>query len=153
VTTGALLPVNGNGYFTDNGSCTSGRPLQCSWRAGCGEIRKSGSEGSGEETTGRKAGIGAAALTLRDTCWLPPAAARASMSESGRRFPPTSALQMFTVRRQTLGWVSRPGLLALDLRDHPVAVEQDRRNHANALPPSVTRRGDDPSTHARAVPT
>ena len=54
--TGALLPDEGSGYFTNNGSCTSGRPLKCSWRAGCGEIRKSGSEGSGEETTCRKAG-------------------------------------------------------------------------------------------------
>jgi hypothetical protein len=65
VNTGALLPDEGSGYFTDNGSCTSGRPLQCSWKAGCGEIRKSRSEGSGEETTGRKAGIGASPLTLR----------------------------------------------------------------------------------------
>lgn len=52
--TGALLPDEGSGYFTDNGSCTSGRPLKCSWRAGCGGTRKSGSEGSGEETTGRE---------------------------------------------------------------------------------------------------
>ena len=35
------------------------------WRAGCGGIRTSGSEGSGEETTGRKAGTGASPLTLR----------------------------------------------------------------------------------------
>lgn len=34
--------------------------------------RKSGSEGSGEETTGRKAGIGASPLTLR----VPPARGR-----------------------------------------------------------------------------
>jgi hypothetical protein len=27
----------------------------CTWRAGCGESRTSGSEGGGEETTGRKA--------------------------------------------------------------------------------------------------
>jgi hypothetical protein len=38
-----------------------------------------------------------------DTCWLPPAGGRVSMSESERRFPASSALQMFTVRRQTLG--------------------------------------------------
>jgi hypothetical protein len=37
----------------------------CSWRAGCGETRKSGSEGGGEETTGRKAGTGASPPTLR----------------------------------------------------------------------------------------
>jgi hypothetical protein len=30
VNTGALLPDTGSGYFTDNSSCTSGRPLQCS---------------------------------------------------------------------------------------------------------------------------
>ena len=38
----------------------------CSWRAGCGGIRKSGSEGSGEETTGRKTGTGASPPTHRD---------------------------------------------------------------------------------------
>jgi hypothetical protein len=38
-----------------------------------------------------------------DTCWLPPAGGRVSMSESERRFPASSALQMFTVCRQTLG--------------------------------------------------
>jgi hypothetical protein len=38
----------------------------CSWRAGCGGTRKSGSEGGGEEITGRKAGIGASPPTLRD---------------------------------------------------------------------------------------
>ena len=37
----------------------------CSWRAGCGGTRTSGSEGGGEETTGRKAGIGASPPTLR----------------------------------------------------------------------------------------
>jgi len=38
----------------------------CSWRAGCGGSRKSGSEGGGEETTGRKAGTGASPPTLRE---------------------------------------------------------------------------------------
>ena len=38
----------------------------CSWRAGCGGTRTSGSEGGGEETTGRKAGTGASPPTLRD---------------------------------------------------------------------------------------
>ena len=37
----------------------------CSWRAGCGGTRKSGSEGGGEETTGRKAGTGTSPPTLR----------------------------------------------------------------------------------------
>jgi predicted enzyme related to lactoylglutathione lyase len=37
----------------------------CSWRAGCGGSRKSGSEGGGEETTGRKADTGASPPTLR----------------------------------------------------------------------------------------
>jgi hypothetical protein len=27
VNTGALLPITGSGYFTDNASCTGGRPL------------------------------------------------------------------------------------------------------------------------------
>jgi len=35
----------------------------CSWRAGCGESRTSGSAGGGEETTGRKAGTGASPPT------------------------------------------------------------------------------------------
>jgi hypothetical protein len=38
----------------------------CSWRAGCGGSRKSGSEGGGEETTGRKADTGASPPTLRE---------------------------------------------------------------------------------------
>jgi hypothetical protein len=37
----------------------------CSWRAGCGGTRTSGSEGGGEETTGRKANTGASPPTLR----------------------------------------------------------------------------------------
>jgi hypothetical protein len=37
----------------------------CSWRAGCGGSRTSGSEGGGEETTGRKADTGASPPTLR----------------------------------------------------------------------------------------
>jgi hypothetical protein len=37
----------------------------CPWRAGCGGTRTSGSEGGGEETTGRKAGTGASPPTLR----------------------------------------------------------------------------------------
>ena len=36
----------------------------CSWRAGCGGSRTSGSEGGGEETTGRKADTGASPPTL-----------------------------------------------------------------------------------------
>ncbi len=36
-------------------------------------------------------------------CWLPRAGGRVPMSESERRFPASWALQMFTVRRQTLG--------------------------------------------------
>ena len=46
------------GYFTSSASCTSGHKSShsmCSWRAGCGGTRTSGSEGGGEETTGRKA--------------------------------------------------------------------------------------------------
>jgi hypothetical protein len=54
VNTGAPLL---SGYFTTSASCTSGcrmRPQSlCSWRAGCGGTRKSGSAGGGEETTGR----------------------------------------------------------------------------------------------------
>ena len=38
-----------------------------------------------------------------DACSLPRAGGRVPMSESERRFPASSALQMFTVRRQTLG--------------------------------------------------
>ena len=56
-----------SGYFTTSACCGSGyrirRHSMCSWRAGCGGTRKSGSAGSGEETTGRKAGIGASPLT------------------------------------------------------------------------------------------
>ena len=37
----------------------------CSWSAGCGGSRTSGSEGGGEETTGRKADTGASPPTLR----------------------------------------------------------------------------------------
>ncbi len=58
-----------SGYFTTSACCGSGcrirRHSMCSWRAGCGGTRKSGSAGSGEETTGRKAGIGASPLTQR----------------------------------------------------------------------------------------
>ncbi len=68
--TGALLPERGAGTSLTTVAARAGDRSSCSWRAGCGEIRKSGSEGSGEETTGRKAGIGASPLTLRAT---PPA--------------------------------------------------------------------------------
>ena len=63
--TGALLPERGAGTSLTTVAARAGDRSSCSWRAGCGEIRKSGSEGSGEETTGRKAGIGASPLTLR----------------------------------------------------------------------------------------
>ena len=75
--TGALLPERGAGTSLTTVAARAGDRSSCSWRAGCGEIRKSGSEGSGEETTGRKAGIGASPLTLRDlrgsveTCPVP----------------------------------------------------------------------------------
>jgi hypothetical protein len=65
VNTGALLPDTGSGYFTDADSCTSGQPFELLMESRMREIRKSGSEGSGEETTGRKAGSGASPLTLR----------------------------------------------------------------------------------------
>ena len=64
--TGALLPERGAGTSLTTVAARAGDRSSCSWRAGCGEIRKSGSEGSGEETTGRKAGIGASPLTLRE---------------------------------------------------------------------------------------
>jgi hypothetical protein len=55
VNTGAPLPfVSCSGYSTSNASCTVGDHSMCSWRAGCGESRTSGSEGGGEETTGRQ---------------------------------------------------------------------------------------------------
>jgi len=63
VNTGAPLPHN-SGYSTFNASCTNGQLFECSWRAGCGGSRTSGSEGGGEETTGRKAGTGASPPTL-----------------------------------------------------------------------------------------
>ena len=62
--TGALLPERGAGTSLTTVAARAGDRSSCSWRAGCGEIRKSGSEGSGEETTGRKTGIGASPLTL-----------------------------------------------------------------------------------------
>jgi hypothetical protein len=48
------------------------------------EIRKSGSEGSGEETTVRKAGIGASPLTLRVRGSSIEALATPQTRESGR---------------------------------------------------------------------
>jgi hypothetical protein len=52
VNTGAPLPYTGSGYFTETLAARAGDRSSCSWRAGCGETRKSGSGGGGEETTG-----------------------------------------------------------------------------------------------------
>lgn len=49
-----------------------------------------------------------------DVCWLPRAGGRVPMSESERRFPASWALQMFTVRRQTLGIRESAGAVGPD---------------------------------------
>jgi hypothetical protein len=65
VNTGVPLPNQGAGTSLPTLAARAGDRSMCSWRAGCGGTRKSGSEGGGEETTGRKAGIGASPPTLR----------------------------------------------------------------------------------------
>ena len=63
--TGALC-LNGERVFTNNGSCTSGRPLELLMESRMRRDSQVRFGGSGEETTGRKAGIGASPLTLRE---------------------------------------------------------------------------------------
>ena len=63
--TGAPLPVTGAGTSLTTLPARAGRRSR-SWRAGCGGTRTSGSEGGGEETTGRNAGTGASPPTLRE---------------------------------------------------------------------------------------
>jgi hypothetical protein len=59
------LALIGSGTSPSTLAARAGHRSMCSWRAGCGGTRTSGSEGGGEETTGRKAGIGASPPTLR----------------------------------------------------------------------------------------
>jgi hypothetical protein len=66
VNTGAPLPDTGAGTSLTTLAARAGNRPMCSWRAGCGGSRKSGSEGGGEETTGRKADTGASPPTLRE---------------------------------------------------------------------------------------
>jgi hypothetical protein len=54
VNTGALLPMTGSGTSLRTLAARAGDRSSCSWRAGCGGIRKSGSPDGGEETTGRE---------------------------------------------------------------------------------------------------
>jgi hypothetical protein len=65
VNTGVPFPRTGAGTSLTTLAARAGDRSHCSWRAGCGESRTSGSEGGGEETTGRKAGTGASPPTLR----------------------------------------------------------------------------------------
>lgn len=64
VNTGALCLMRGAGSSPTTAAARAVNRTSARRRAGCAEIRKSGSEGSREETTGRKAGIGASPLTL-----------------------------------------------------------------------------------------
>ena len=66
VNIGAPLPDMGAGTSLTTLAARAGNRAMCSWRAGCGGSRKSGSEGGGEETPGRKAGTGASPPTLRE---------------------------------------------------------------------------------------
>jgi hypothetical protein len=60
------------------------------------------------------------------------AGGRVPMRVSERRFPASSALQMFTVRRQTLATGESARAAGPRASDHLVALEQRRPNHALA---------------------
>ena len=62
--TGAPLPDMGAGTSLTTLAARAGNRSMCSWRAGCGGSRTSGSEGDGEETTGRKGRPRASPSTL-----------------------------------------------------------------------------------------
>jgi hypothetical protein len=86
VNTGAPLPGMGAGTSCPTLAARADHRSMCSWRAGCGGSRTSGSEGDGEETTGRKAGTGASPSTLREQT-LEPARQDSSFTEKQASHP------------------------------------------------------------------
>ena len=75
-------------------------------------------------------------LRKSDACWGASGCRAFACERDRSAIPGSSALEMFTVRRQTRGMGESAGLVMLVLRGHLVAVEHHRPNHAN----SVARR-------------